>query len=345
VWGKHEEEERLTGRAETRRTVAEWTAVLVSTVAMAILALALFLMTCNLILRALDAGLPPPGTLYAVDDSKYLLHVYCQGNKTDARGRALPTVLLEAEGPVEHELWAFADNAIRNGSIARYCFVDRPGMAWSDTAPSPSSAGMVVEAVSEALARAGESDGPWVLLGLGAGSLYSRVLASRSGDAVHGLVLVDPLHEDLLHRVAAPGRGFLLWLRGVLSPLGLDRIPGAVFGGRSKEDRVWGPAAYQSAKYIFAKLQENLVAESLTKRDVVTSRAIQNKDTPLALISSGDKIRADYEWEEKQRDLSHLTSRLEHWDVVDGVPHQIWNTYEGRQVMERRLSQMVFKAV
>jgi pimeloyl-ACP methyl ester carboxylesterase len=340
LWGKHEEEERLTGRAETRRSLGEWAAVLISTLAMVILNIILLLTTCTLILRALDAGLAPPGKLYAVDDDKYHLHVFCKGNHTDSTGKELPTVLFEGEGPVEHGLWQFADAAIGNGSISRYCFVDRPGMAWSDTAPSPSSAGMVIEAVSEALARAGEV-GPWVLVGAGVGSIYSRIFSARHGDAITSLVLLDPLHEDLLWRIGAPGRGFLLWIRGVLSPLGLDRVPGALFKGRTKEDRVWGQSAYQTGKYIFTKLQENLVADSLTKRDVASSRAIQYKNTPLTIISSGEHVREDDEWEKKQRDLTHLTNNLQHWDIVNKAPHELWNTYEGREAIEHRLKQMV----
>lgn len=340
-WGKSEEEERLTGRVESRRTITEWIAVLASTVVMAILAIGLFLTTCTLILRALDAGLQPPGKLYWVDGNKYLMHVYCHGNKTDHKGTRLPAVLLEGgEGPVEDGLWQFADDAIKNGSISRYCLVDRPGMAWSDNAPSPLSAGMVVEAVSEALTRAGE-EGPWVLLSAGIGSIYSRIFSARKGREVKGLLLVDPLHEDYLDRVGAPGLGFMLWLRGILSPLGLDRVPGAIFNGRTKEDRVWGRSAYQTGKYIYAKLQENIVAVSLTKRDVTTSGAIQDPHTPLTVISSGVMVRRSDEWARKQRDLTHLTRNLRHWDVVDEAPHQVWDDDEGRNFMEKRLKELV----
>ncbi|KAL7629360.1 hypothetical protein AAE478_000880 [Parahypoxylon ruwenzoriense] len=340
-WGKEEEEERLTGRAETRRSLAEWTAVLVSTMSMVILAIAVLLMTCTLILRALDAGLAPPGQLFWVDGDKYQMHVYCYGNRTDSKGTKLPTVLLDGEGPVEDGLWQFADSAITNGSISRYCFVDRPGFAWSDTAPSPLSAGMAVEVVSEALARAGE-DGPWVLVGAGMGSIYSRIFSVRHGKEIKGLLLIDPVHEDDLGSIGSPGRGFLLWLRGILSPLGFDRIPEALFKGRTKEDRVWGRCAYQTGKYLFTKLQENLVADTLSRRDVDSSRAIQNPDIPLSLISSGVEIRKNSGWEEKQRDLSHLTHKLKHWDIVEEAPHQVWNTLEGREAIEKRLQQLVY---
>lgn len=337
-WGKYEEEERLTGRGETRRSVGEWIAVLISTISMVILAVVVFLMTCTLFLRALDAGLAAPGKLYWVDGGKYRLHVYCHGNHSDTR---LPTVLVEgAEETVENGLWGFADNAVKNGSINRYCFVDRPGFAWSDTAPSPLSASMAVEAVDEALSRAGE-DGPWVLMSAGIGSIYSRILSSRRGETVKGLLLIDPLHEDFLYEVGSAGGGFMLWLQGIISPLGLDRVPGAVFKGRTKEDRVWGRSAYQTGKYIFAKLQENLVADTLSKRDVASSRAIQSKDVPLTVISSGDKIRESKKWEEKQRDLSGLTHKLRHWDIVNHAPHRVWETLEGRDLIEKRLRQLV----
>lgn len=340
-WGKAEEEERLTGRAETRRTLFEWTNVMLSTIAYSIMTVAAVLITLVIILRALDAGLAPPGKLYWVDDDKYRVHIYCHGNKTDAKGADLPTVLFEgSDRTVEYDFWSFADNAIKNGSISRYCFADRPGLAWSDTAPSPLSAGFAVDALSEALAKAGE-DGPWVLASAGIGSIYSRVFSSRHGDDVKGLVLIDPLHEDFLDDVASPGRGFALWIWGVLSPLGWDRIPGAIFRGRTSRDRIYGRAAQQSGKFIFAKLQESLVAGSFTKRDVVSSREIQHRDTPLVVISSGRMIKQSTQWEKKQRDLTRLTDNLKHWDIVDKAPHDVWSTWEGREKMEKRLGQLV----
>ncbi|KAI1105235.1 hypothetical protein F4804DRAFT_304735 [Jackrogersella minutella] len=344
AWGKVEEEERLTGRAETRRTLAEWTAVLISTIFMVLLVLIVLLIFCTLILRALDAGLAPPGKLFWVDGDKYKIHVYCHGNKTNSEGTKLPTVLLEGgESTVEDGLWQFADDAVKNGSISRYCFVDRPGFAWSDTAPSPLSAGMAVEAISEALARAGEK-GPWVLASAGIGSVYSRILSARYSTDIKGLLLIDPLHEDDLNCVGSPGGGFMLWIRGVISPLGLDRIPGALFKGRTKEDRVWGQSAYQTGKFVFAKLQENLVADTLSKRDLASSTAIQNQDVSLSLVSSGVKIREDSGWEGKQRDLSHLTRKLMHWDIVDEAPHRVWDTRKGRDVIEKRLKELVYAA-
>jgi pimeloyl-ACP methyl ester carboxylesterase len=233
-----------------------------------------------------------------------------------------------------------AENALANGSISRYCYSDRPGFAWSDNAPSPFSAGMAADVLSEALARAGE-EGPWVLASAGIGSIYSRIFSSRHGHDVSGLLLIEPLHEDLLYRIGSPSRGFLLWAWGIISPLGLDRLPAALFKGRTREDRVYGRSAYQGGKYIKAKLQESLVANSLTKNEVSSARNIQFEDTPLVVISSGIEVRRDSEWEKKQRDLTLLTRNLVGWDIVNKAPSEVWQTYNGREMIEKRLKELV----
>lgn len=344
AWGKTEEEERLTGRVESRRTLVEWLFVLFTTIFMVIMSIVAVLLTATLILRARDASLAPPGERYWVDGDKYQLHLFCTGPATTAAGHKPVTILFEGgEEPFEQSMLWIAENAMQNGTIDRYCYTDRPGLGWSDNAPSPFSASMQADAVSEALARAGE-EGPWVLVSAGVGSIYSRVFSARHGADIKGLMLIDPLHEDLLHRLASPRRGFFLWCWGVISPLGLQRVPGALFNGRTREDRIYGRSAYQGGKYIKAKLQESLVADSLTKNEARSSRNIQIKEVPLVLISSGIELRKDTEWEEKQRDLSHLTHNLVAWDIVKRAPHEVWQTLQGREAIEQRLGELVYRA-
>lgn len=341
AYGKKEEEERLTGREETRRTLAEWLGVLISTILLVILALVVVLLTATLILRSRDSSLEVPGERYFVDGDKYRIHLYCSGDEYDTLGAKNPTVLFEAgENTFESTLLPFAEGALKNGTISRYCYADRPGFAWSDNAPSPFSAGSASDALSETLARAGET-GPWVLVSAGVGSIYSRVFSSRHGTSVSGLLMIDPLHEDLLWQLQAPRNGFFYWLRGVLSPLGLDRNFGALFKGRTREDRVYGRSAYQGGKWIKAKLQESLVADSLTKKEVMAARTIQDRKTPLTIVSSGIEVRRDSQWEKKQEDLTRLTENSQHWDVVNKAPHQVWETYKGRETIEKRLGQLL----
>lgn len=341
AYGKKEEEERLTGRAETRRTLKEWIAIAVATFLTIVFIAIVILMTATLGIRARDSTLKMYGDRVLVDGDKYAVHVACVGNISETNGQKDPTVLLEAgEEPLEYDLEHWAYSAYKNGTISRYCYWDRPGYAFSDNAPSPHSAGMSVDALSEALAKLGE-EGPWILVSAGTGSIVSRIFSSRHLKQVTGLLMIDPYHEDLLHRIGSPSRGFLLWAWGIISPLGTVRLAGALFKGRTSADRVYGRNAYQSGKFIKSQLQENLVADSLTKNEVVSARNIQSSDTPLAIVSSGIEVKKDSEWERKQKDLTTLTDNLISWDIVNKAPHQVWNILEGRTVMEKRLRQLV----
>ena len=341
AWGKKEEEERLTGRQETRRSLREWCAVLTASIIMTVMIIVTILLTATLILRARDASLAPDGERYFVDGEKYQVHLECYGNVTDSTGKKVPTIMLEGgENPVEGTLGPYFHELYHNGSIPRYCAWDRPGLAFSDNAPSPMSAGMAARSLSEALAISGEQ-GPWIAVSAGIGSIYSRIFSSDHVKDVSALFLIDGLHEDLLHTVGAPGRGFKLWAEGIISPLGIQRLPAALFMGRTREDRVYGRSAYQGGKYIKAKLQENLVANSLTRNEVLQARNIQTETTKLVVVSSGIEVGRSQDWESKQKDLTRLTSNLVGWDVVNKAPHEVWRTEEGKRVIRVRLEELL----
>ncbi|KAI9723176.1 MAG: hypothetical protein M1828_004279 [Chrysothrix sp. TS-e1954] len=340
-WGKREEEERLTGRPESRRTLGQWLAVLAGTVIVFAYILITILLTGTLILRAIDAGLAPDGERIFVDGHKYQVHLACIGNVTETNGQRDPTILVEAgEKPSEHNFEKWVYTTFENGTIGRYCYWDRPGYGWSDNAPSPHSAGASAYALSEALASAGET-GPWISVSAGYGSVVARIFASRHLRQVRGMMLIDPMHEDLLYRLASPGRGFALWGYGIISPLGIQRLGGALFLGRTKEDRVFGKSESQTGKFLKARLQENLVADSLSKNELMTSRDNQSKRTPVVLVSSGIQTGKDHDWLRKQEDLSKLTKRVLSWDIVAKAPHEVWRTFDGRQTLERRLGELI----
>lgn len=154
-------------------------------------------------------------------------------------------------------------------------------------------------------------------------------------------MLIDALHEDLLYRVSNPGRGFVLWGRGIISPLGLDRLAGALFKGRTKEDRVYGRSSYQGGKFIKNKLQENLVADSLTRSEVKSAKNIQQPETPLVVVTSGRHIKTDDAWEEKQKDLTKITDNLIAWEIVGKAPpEEVWRVKEGRDTLEQLLGKL-----
>lgn len=341
-YGKREEEQRLTGRCENRKSLREWCSVFTGSTTSIIFLVIAILFTINLSICARDATLPAPGNRYFVDGNKYQVHVFCTGNKTDQHGNKLTTVFLEAgEDPVERsfETWIRESFDSSHGIVKRYCYWDRPGIAWSENAPSPLSAGMAVDALSEALRNADES-GPWILVSHGIGGIYSRIFASRHAAEVQGLLLIDTTPESLLSRVGSPARGFLLWLRGVIYPLGLDRLVSTILLQHSREDRVFGRDAYQSGGQIKAKLQENLVAKTFTRNEIEAAKAILPKDTPVVVVSSGHEVKRSKAWFDGQRALSMLPQKVLAWDVVDGARHEVWRNDRGRDVLEKRLLQL-----
>jgi pimeloyl-ACP methyl ester carboxylesterase len=340
-YGKHEVQERLTGCRETRRSFRQLCSIFgCSTLLIALLAITV-LFTINLSIRARDVTLPAPGKMYFVDNHKYQVHVNCVGNKTDTSGHKVTTVFIEGgEDPVEGRIESWVADAYNDKAIQRYCYWDRPGMAWSDNAPSPLSAGMAVDALSEALTKSDES-GPWILVSHGVGGIYSRIFASRHTANVQGLLLIDALHESLLGHIGSPGRGFLLWIRGVIYPLGIDRFVSAILLQHNRNDRVYGRDAYQNGGSIKAKLQECLVATTFTKNEITAAAAILPRSVPIVVVSSGKEVKKSKEWFEGQKSLGKLTDNLVAWDVVNGAGHDVWRNQNGRELLQKRLTQLV----
>lgn len=337
--GKREEVRRI-GLPENRFTFAEWCSIFAGTILLTVFLIISIFFTISLSIRARDGTLKPPGKLYYVDDFGFHVHLHCVGNKTNSQGKKVTTVFVEGgEDPVESRMESWVKEAYSQNAIKRYCYWDRPGFAWSDNGPSPLSAGRVADALSAALVKADET-GPWVLVSHGVGGIYSRVFASRHSTDVQGLLLVDSLPESLLHRVGSPGRAFLLWLRGVIYPIGLDRLVSTIFMGHYREDRIYGRDAYQNGGQIKAKLQESLVAKSFTMNEINAARLILPKKTPIVVVSSGKSVKKSKQWSDGQRDISRLSDKLVAWDVVNGAGHNVWEDQRGRETLKKRLGQL-----
>ncbi|TGZ81883.1 hypothetical protein EX30DRAFT_305963 [Ascodesmis nigricans] len=339
--GRHSENERLTGHRHSRRTFREWVSVFSGTILLVICLLVTILFTINLSILARDGTLPAPGHRIPVDNNRYQVHLHCIGSNTTTDGSHVTTILAEAgEHPAEGRLASWLSSAQSDQHIQRFCYWDRPGYGWSDNAASPMSAGMAVDALSEALEKAGEH-GPWVLVSHGIGGIYSRIFASRHVKDVKGLLLVDAFPESLLPRIGKSKRGLWLWLRGVLYPLGIDRAISTIFMRRSREDRVFGRNSWQRGGEIKAKLQEQMVATTFTMNEIVAARAILPREMPIAVVSSGKSVKADKGWADGQRSLAKLSDRVLGWDVVNNAGHDVWRDEKGKEVLERRLGQLL----
>lgn len=348
-WGKAEEEERLIGRVEDRYTGMEWLKVILATIGLIIVIVLEVLITLTLILRMRDASLPPEGRRYWVQSHQFRVHIACFGNASTTT----PLVFLEGgERSVEY-FSSWVAEAQEDGIIGQYCYWDRPGYrpfnsasnvryAFSDNAPSPMSAGAAIDYLQAALPKANitEKTSPgWVLVSHGTGGLYSRVFAARHTTQLKGILLVDTIPESLISKVFTPGRTFVLLLRGIISPLGIDRLSGWIFKHRTREDRVWGVSSWRSDRVIKSQFQESLVARSITQNEVIAAQAVIPRDVPLAVVSSGKNCK-NKEWEEGQRELSK-NSKKSTWDVVGKAEHEVWKDEEGKKLLKRRLRDLM----
>jgi len=82
----------------------------------------------------------------------------------------------------------------RTAAVRSSLIYDRAGTGWSERVALPRTARQVTDELHELLELKGR--GAVVLVGHSVGGLYARRYASRFPDAVAGLVLLDPAHED-----------------------------------------------------------------------------------------------------------------------------------------------------
>lgn len=52
-------------------------------------------------------------------------------------------------------------------------------------------------------------------------------------------------------------------------------------------------------------------------------------------------MRRSETWAKRQESLSKITDNLVAFDVVEGAPHEVWKSPEGRKILEDRLGQLV----
>ena len=204
------------------------------------------------------------------------------------------------------------------------------------------SAGAAIDALSAVLSKANitETASPgWILVSHGVGGLYSRVFAARHTSQVKGLLLVDTVPESLIPKVFTAGRTIALLLRGIISPLGIDRLSGWIFKHRSRQDRVWGVSSWRSDRVIKSQLQESLVAGTITRNEVIAADAIIPNNILIVVVSSGKECE-NKDWAEGQRELSGK-GKKQIWDVVGKAGHDVWRNEEGKKVLKKRLAELV----
>jgi pimeloyl-ACP methyl ester carboxylesterase len=116
------------------------------------------------------------------------LYLTCEGKGT-------PTVILESGSLLmTTKSWDGIQDQV--AKFTRVCSYDRANAGKSSSASGPRSAQQMADDL-DALLTTARVPGPYVLASFSFGSLVSRLYASQHPDDVAGMVLIDPLSEEL----------------------------------------------------------------------------------------------------------------------------------------------------
>ena len=119
-----------------------------------------------------------------VDIGGRRLHIVCEGP-----GGAHPTVLFEAGAFGFSADWAAVQRRLTAEGV-RSCAYDRAGLGFSDPGPGPRD-GLKVAADLEALLKAADEPGPYILVAHSMAGLHAHLFAARNPGVTAGLVLLD----------------------------------------------------------------------------------------------------------------------------------------------------------
>jgi pimeloyl-ACP methyl ester carboxylesterase len=164
------------------------------------------LRTLLIFLLASTPGLAAEKAAVIVDDPAYThaqqlvevepgrrLNLYCTGSGS-------PTVIFDSGVASETVEWALVQPEIARH--ARACSYDRAGTGFSDTGTRTGTSQNIVDDLHKLLVAAGIAP-PYVLVGHSYGGMNVRLYKDHYPAEVVGMVLVDPSHEDWVHRVWA----------------------------------------------------------------------------------------------------------------------------------------------
>lgn len=145
------------------------------------------------------------------------LNLYCSGAGS-------PTVIFEGNGGEPGFRWVRLQRHV--ATFARACWYDRAGLGWSGPGPFPNHSDSVAHDLHNLL-RAANVAPPYVLVGYSMGAFHVRVYRSFFTDEVAGLVLVDPMNEDMtlqIHNHNELFRPSVLFILRAVTAVGLLRL-------------------------------------------------------------------------------------------------------------------------
>ena len=153
----------------------------------------------------------------SVDIGGRSLNLYCSGEGS-------PTVIFESNWGSPGYRWVAIQREV--ATFTRACWYDRAGLGWSDPGPFPNHSDSIAHDLHDLLTAAKIAP-PYILVGHSMGGFHVRVFRSYFPDEVAGLVLVDPMNEDMtikIHNHNEMFRPTVLVVRQMIGAFGLLRL-------------------------------------------------------------------------------------------------------------------------
>jgi pimeloyl-ACP methyl ester carboxylesterase len=231
---------------------------------------------------------PPPGKMVSVGSHR--LHLYCVGTGS-------PKVVLEMG--LGQDWVAWTEISLRLAETNEVCMYDRGGYGWSDAGPTPRTAVELATELHSLLSNA-SVPAPYLLVAHSFGGYIARIYASRYGEMLRGIVMVDALQEEDGHKPGKKaGRGIRTWI----PPIGWERLNRLLHGRNALPmDLRVAPKAYQD-RFLFASSLRQLNYEEYEFEALPLSEAELReepfpRDVPLTVITAG---RNPAHWEQQTR--------------------------------------------
>ena len=181
------------------------------------------------------------------------LNLYCTGEGS-------PTVLFEGNGGEPGFRWIRIQRDV--AKFTRACWYDRAGLGWSDPGPFPNHSDSIAHDLHDLL-RTAKVVPPYLLVGHAMGGFHVRVYRSFFPDEIAGMVLVDPMNEDMtihIHNHNELFRPTVLLILKSVTGVGLLRLlsgsPGPPQNGWSREEWATLNGLYRRREARLADAQE-----------------------------------------------------------------------------------------
>ncbi|HSM35254.1 MAG TPA: alpha/beta hydrolase [Longimicrobiales bacterium] len=262
---------------------------------------------------------PAPGQMVAFDGGR--THLACEGTGT-------PTVILESGfGAGGSEDWVKVQPAIAGQT--RVCAYDRGGIMWSTPRGRPRDAAHIADEL-QALLRAADEPGPYVMVGHSIGGALVRVFTGRFPDEVVGLVFVDATPPGLMSRLpadmqAAMSAGPPAFLIRLLAATGVMRfgdpgIPEMWPDSARAAIRAMLPLSVRGMHGEMAAMDDALAeagaVTTLGNRPLVVLTAGKHPFPPSSGVSDSSIALMEQLWPEMQNELATLSSNADHRTIA-----------------------------